>query len=108
METHPPLRSYPPSIPIPQTCMQNSETRNLELDSFLIIPLQRICKYPLLLKELLKSTPPGHTDFASLSDAVEVISFVFSLLSNFFSFLLLFLSLPSNFFSKHYFLSNFL
>src|SRR3990167_8226192 len=77
METHPPLRSYPPSIPIPQTCMQNSETRNLELDSFLIIPLQRICKYPLLLKELLKSTPPGHTDFASLSDAVEVISFVF-------------------------------
>lgn len=40
--------------------------RLLELDSFLIAPLQRVCKYPLLLKETLKNTPEGHEDYADL------------------------------------------
>jgi hypothetical protein len=33
--------------------------RLLELDSFLIAPLQRVCKYPLLLKVLTGSASPS-------------------------------------------------
>ena len=43
-------------------CKQASshhECRNLDLNSLLIKPIQRICKYPLLLKEILKNTEEG-------------------------------------------------
>lgn len=30
-------------------------------------PLQRLCKYPLLIKEMLKNTPADHPDYANLS-----------------------------------------
>ena len=36
--------------------------RGLNLESFLLKPIQRICKYPLLLKELLKATEQDHKD----------------------------------------------
>ena len=29
---------------------------------FLVKPLQRLCKYPLLIRELLKDTPENHVD----------------------------------------------
>lgn len=35
------------------------ECRNLNLQGFLVKPLQRLCKYPLLLRELIKETEPG-------------------------------------------------
>lgn len=37
-----------------------------DLDSLLVKPLQRILKYPLLLKELLEVTPEDHPDFKNL------------------------------------------
>ena len=40
-----------------------------DLDSLLVKPVQRILKYPLLLKELLEVTPENHPDF-SLLDCV--------------------------------------
>jgi hypothetical protein len=39
------------------------------LDTYLIKPVQRVFKYPLLLAELLRYTPPSHTDYASLEEA---------------------------------------
>ncbi|KAL6077087.1 DH domain-containing protein [Balamuthia mandrillaris] len=48
---------------------EQPETRNLDIQSFIIKPLQRICKYPLLIKELLKCTPETHKDRASLVEA---------------------------------------
>eukprot|EP01088_Endostelium_zonatum_P021255 TRINITY_DN827_c2_g1_i1.p1 TRINITY_DN827_c2_g1~~TRINITY_DN827_c2_g1_i1.p1 ORF type:complete len:843 (-),score=218.65 TRINITY_DN827_c2_g1_i1:33-2561(-) len=49
------------------------ECRLLELDSFLIQPLQRICKYPLLLKELVKVTESTHVDYQNLTLSVDKI-----------------------------------
>lgn len=38
----------------------------LDLESYLIKPMQRVTKYPLLLKEILKHTEPAHPDYAAL------------------------------------------
>ncbi|OUM66294.1 hypothetical protein PIROE2DRAFT_59475 [Piromyces sp. E2] len=45
------------------------ESRSLKLDSFLIKPVQRICKYPLLLRELIKYTDESNKDYANLIKA---------------------------------------
>eukprot|EP01090_Pellita_catalonica_P022346 TRINITY_DN8650_c0_g1_i2.p1 TRINITY_DN8650_c0_g1~~TRINITY_DN8650_c0_g1_i2.p1 ORF type:complete len:173 (+),score=18.05 TRINITY_DN8650_c0_g1_i2:44-562(+) len=49
----------------------NPELSQLHLDDFLIKPIQRICKYPLLFKELLRSTKPQHPDFQILTKCKE-------------------------------------
>ncbi|KAL4949562.1 hypothetical protein BDW69DRAFT_197990 [Aspergillus filifer] len=45
-----------------------------DLDSLLVKPVQRILKYPLLLSELLDSTPPEHPDHASLVKGLEEVT----------------------------------
>eukprot|EP00833_Pecoramyces_ruminatium_P015185 jgi/Orpsp1_1/1189217/evm.model.d7180000070373.1 len=50
------------------TQLQRPESRCLRLDSFLIKPVQRICKYPLLLKELMKYTDESHKDYENLKN----------------------------------------
>jgi hypothetical protein len=49
--------------------VQQQKTTALTLDSFLIMPVQRIPRYVLLLKELLKYTNPSHPDFPLLEQA---------------------------------------
>lgn len=44
---------------------------NTNLDNLLIQPMQRICRYPLLLAELLKRTPPNHLDAEDLKIALD-------------------------------------
>ena len=43
------------------------------MNAFLIKPVQRACKYPLLLKELLKQTPETHPDYPDLKIAFETM-----------------------------------
>ncbi|KKK17614.1 hypothetical protein ARAM_003226 [Aspergillus rambellii] len=45
-----------------------------DLDSLLVKPVQRILKYPLLLSELLDSTPGDHPDHGSLAKALEEVT----------------------------------
>lgn len=45
---------------------------NQPLMSFLIKPVQRLCKYPLLLRELLKNTPATHPDREPLLAALSL------------------------------------
>ena len=52
--------------------------RKLDLPSYLIKPVQRICKYPLLLRELIKATPEGHADHAPLKQAESMVQLVAS------------------------------
>ncbi|RAL15598.1 putative Rho guanyl nucleotide exchange factor [Aspergillus homomorphus CBS 101889] len=45
-----------------------------DLDSLIVKPVQRILKYPLLLSELLDSTPSDHPDRAALITAFEEVT----------------------------------
>ena len=43
----------------------------IPLEGFLLTPVQKICKYPLQLKELLKYTRAEHPDYNLLQKALE-------------------------------------
>lgn len=52
---------------------QRADYTGLNLESYLLKPVQRICKYPLFLRELLKATEQSHTDFTKLERARDKI-----------------------------------
>ncbi len=54
-------------------CMARANTR-LDLPSFLIMPVQRMPRYQLLLKELLKFTPESHVDYQNLKEAADAVT----------------------------------
>ncbi|KAJ3196726.1 cytochrome c oxidase subunit 1 [Irineochytrium annulatum] len=64
-----------------ETC-KNPITRNLDLGSFLIKPIQRICKYPLLIKEIIKYTDEDHRDYAVLLQALDTIQNILQVVNN--------------------------
>jgi len=55
-------------------CHGDTSCRGLFLNAFLIKPIQRLCKYPLLLRELIKFTPEEHPDHEQLKEANERVS----------------------------------
>jgi len=52
-------------------CSARPECKGLNLESFLIKPVQRICKYPLLIRELIRSCGTDHDDYAQLQLVME-------------------------------------
>jgi hypothetical protein len=52
-----------------RTLENDPSCRNLNLVSWMIKPVQRLCKYPLLLRELISHTPEGHSNFANVENA---------------------------------------
>uniref|UniRef100_A0A6Q2XZ38 Phosphatidylinositol 3,4,5-trisphosphate-dependent Rac exchanger 2 protein n=1 Tax=Esox lucius TaxID=8010 RepID=A0A6Q2XZ38_ESOLU len=61
-------------------CMLLGGRKNTEvpLEGYLVAPIQRICKYPLLLRELLKRTPKKHNDYLLLLESLQVMKAVCS------------------------------
>ncbi|MBN3322555.1 ARHG3 factor, partial [Atractosteus spatula] len=59
-------------------CQESSFSRRLDLWNFLDLPRSRLVKYPLLLREILKSTAPDHPDHQHLQEAMELIQRVVS------------------------------
>ena len=51
---------------------QNPACKGQSLQSFFILPIQRIPRYKLLVEELLKHTPITHPDHSTLSEALKV------------------------------------
>ncbi|MFT7804716.1 phosphatidylinositol 3,4,5-trisphosphate-dependent Rac exchanger 1 protein [Arapaima gigas] len=54
------------------------KTTDIPLEGYLLSPIQRICKYPLLLKELLKRTPKKHSDYPAVEEALQAMKTVCS------------------------------
>uniref|UniRef100_A0AAR2IZ48 Intersectin 2a n=1 Tax=Pygocentrus nattereri TaxID=42514 RepID=A0AAR2IZ48_PYGNA len=49
----------------------NYRCKGMPLSSFLLKPMQRITRYPLLIRNILENTPVGHVDQANLREALE-------------------------------------
>uniref|UniRef100_A0A665VAN2 Phosphatidylinositol-3,4,5-trisphosphate-dependent Rac exchange factor 1 n=1 Tax=Echeneis naucrates TaxID=173247 RepID=A0A665VAN2_ECHNA len=54
------------------------KSTDIPLEGYLLTPIQRICKYPLLLKELLKRTPKKHADYPAVEEALQSMKAVCS------------------------------
>ncbi|KAL1918087.1 uncharacterized protein VTP21DRAFT_3353 [Calcarisporiella thermophila] len=55
-------------------CHENPLLENMNLESYLILPIQRIPRYKLLLEALLKFTNPLHPDFINLSSCASLVA----------------------------------
>lgn len=54
-----------------QECRISGRLPPLRLDGFLLRPVQHLCRYPLLLGELLRLTPRLHPDYSHCSAALQ-------------------------------------
>lgn len=52
------------------------KSTDVPLEGYLLSPIQRICKYPLFLKELLKRTPKKHPDYPAVEEALQAMKAV--------------------------------
>uniref|UniRef100_A0A8C4JZN6 Phosphatidylinositol 3,4,5-trisphosphate-dependent Rac exchanger 1 protein n=1 Tax=Dromaius novaehollandiae TaxID=8790 RepID=A0A8C4JZN6_DRONO len=57
-------------------CDHSRKTTDIPLEGYLLTPIQRICKYPLLLKELAKRTPSKHPDHPAVQNALQAMKTV--------------------------------
>ena len=55
-------------------CLARPEARGLTLAAFLVKPLQRVCKYPLLLRELVKRLPENGAEHKLMQLALDKIA----------------------------------
>ncbi|KAG7487314.1 hypothetical protein MATL_G00021770 [Megalops atlanticus] len=56
-----------------EACRLLQQMIDISIAGFLLTPVQKICKYPLQLGELLKYTPPEHRDHSSVHGAYEAM-----------------------------------
>lgn len=56
-----------------ESALLEKECRKLDVYAFLLLPMQRITKYPLLLKSLLKKTPEAHQDYEFIKASLTEI-----------------------------------
>ncbi|XP_023272679.1 uncharacterized protein LOC111662895 isoform X1 [Seriola lalandi dorsalis] len=64
-----------------EACRLLQQMIDISIAGFLLTPVQKICKYPLQLGELLKYTPKDHSDYGGVSKAYEAMKNVASLIN---------------------------
>ncbi|XP_072332983.1 spermatogenesis-associated protein 13-like isoform X6 [Scyliorhinus torazame] len=64
-----------------EACRLLQQMIDIAIDGFLLTPVQKICKYPLQLAELLKYTTPDHSDYKNISAAYEAMKNVARLIN---------------------------
>lgn len=62
------VKSLPSFAQFLNEAKDNPKCRKLSVDSWVSRPMQRICKYPLLFRELVKYTPTGHPDYDKIEE----------------------------------------
>ena len=65
------LYTKPRFVKFFEACRLLQNMIDISLDGFLLTPIQKICKYPLQLNELLKNTDESHPDHSYVVDALE-------------------------------------
>lgn len=65
------LYTKPRFVKFFEACRLLQNMIDISLDGFLLTPIQKICKYPLQLNELLKNTDEDHPDFNYVANALE-------------------------------------
>jgi len=63
------LSSSPAFAAFAAECKKRPECRSLDMLAFFIKPLQRVCKYPLLLREIIKYSNPDDLETKRLKEA---------------------------------------
>ncbi|XP_046869996.1 rho guanine nucleotide exchange factor 4-like isoform X3 [Hypomesus transpacificus] len=64
-----------------EACRLLQKMIDISLDGFLLTPVQKICKYPLQLAELLKYTNPTHRDYRDVEAALSAMKNVARLIN---------------------------
>ncbi|XP_018426489.1 PREDICTED: spermatogenesis-associated protein 13 isoform X2 [Nanorana parkeri] len=64
-----------------EACRLLQQMINIAIDGFLLTPVQKICKYPLQLAELLKYTTYDHRDYSKIKEAYEAMKNVACLIN---------------------------
>jgi hypothetical protein len=57
-----------------EEAFEDPSCKRLLLTDYLIMPVQRVCKYPLLLDKIIENTPKSHSDYAALQQGFEAIN----------------------------------
>uniref|UniRef100_A0A8C8RS63 SPT13 protein n=1 Tax=Pelusios castaneus TaxID=367368 RepID=A0A8C8RS63_9SAUR len=64
-----------------EACRLLQQMIDIAIDGFLLTPVQKICKYPLQLAELLKYTTEEHSDYNNIKAAYEAMKNVACLIN---------------------------
>ncbi|XP_074841642.1 spermatogenesis-associated protein 13 isoform X1 [Carettochelys insculpta] len=64
-----------------EACRLLQQMIDIAIDGFLLTPVQKICKYPLQLAELLKYTTEEHSDYNNIQAAYEAMKNVACLIN---------------------------
>ncbi|KAJ1896357.1 hypothetical protein LPJ66_004041 [Kickxella alabastrina] len=75
------LQDYKPYQKYHEECMIQKRTNRQSLKDLLMLPIQRITRYTLLLKNILKHTPAVHSDHIELCRAVKNVTHLASIVN---------------------------
>jgi len=57
-----------------EKCEESKECRKLGLAAFLLLPMQRITKYPLLIKNIMRVMDTSHPDYANANAVLNELT----------------------------------